>query len=449
MESNEPDGPGVSQAMRRRASVAGLVGGVIEYYDFNAYAFLAVVIAPQFFPADNSTASLLATLAVFGAGYLAKPLGGAFFGRLGDRRGRKDAMLLTVLMMGVATALMGLLPVYETAGLLSPALLVIVRLAQGFAAGGEVMGAATYLGEMAEDNRRGRMISRGSLGIGIGAALAPLVVGVVTLLVGADAMSAWGWRMPFLAAIPLFMCSLVLRMRLEDSAEFTVLVNSDRRQKTLVWRIFTEFRRPLLQSFVLATAAGIPPYFVIVYMNIYLSESLGVERQAVYWLSAFVLLFALPGYTLGGWAADRFGVARSVAGALLACGLIVYPAMLLMGVGGNIAVMALMYLVIAALSNVVTATIQPVLVNLFPTAVRYSGTSLGWNFAAVLVAGATPPLATLLSRATGSPAAAALLVVAAAVLGLAVLLTVRSHHTHHSEPVPGLDPGRTLDGRAK
>ena len=141
--------PGKSNTTARRAAIAGGVGTLIEYYDFAVYGFLAVVIAPLFFPSTSPGVSILATLAVFGVAYVARPLGGIFFGRLGDRRGRRSALVITVVCMGIACGILGLLPTHSSVGYLAPVLLVIIRLAQGFSAGGEIGGAATYIAESA------------------------------------------------------------------------------------------------------------------------------------------------------------------------------------------------------------------------------------------------------------------------------------------------------------
>lgn len=427
--SSDTRPPTPSRELRRRAGLAGFAGSVIEYYDFLVYAFLTVTIAPQFFPAQDPAVPTLTALAVYGAGFVARPLGGVFFGWLGDRRGRRDALLLTLLIMGFATALMGLVPVYATAGLLGPVLLVVTRIVQGFAAGGELIGAATYLGEVSEGRRRGFLISMGTLGSGVGAVLAPIVVGATTLAVGTEAMSAWGWRIPFLLAIPLLLVSLRLRLRLEDSAEFRQLAAKSQLERFPLGRVVREHKVPVFQVFVLNTAASVPAVLAVVYMNIYLTQVLGMSRQNVFWLSAIVLLLALPAFSLGGRAVDRFGIKRSVGTIFLACSVIIYPAVLLMGSVDNVVVVGLLYLAIAACNYALQASVYPAFVSLFPPAVRYSGSALGWNLGAILGAGVTPFVAGLLVDTTGIQSSPAFLVFVATTLGLVTIATMRSPRT--------------------
>ncbi|WP_413796951.1 MFS transporter [Streptomyces iranensis] len=429
-----------SRELRRRAGVAGFTGSMIEYYDFLVYAFLTVTMAPQFFPTQNPATSTLAALAVYGTGFVARPLGGVFFGWLGDRRGRRDALLLTVLIMGLATALMGLVPVYAAAGLLAPALLVVTRIVQGFAAGGELIGSATYLWEVSEGRKRGHLISIGTLGSGVGAVLAPITVGTTTLVVGTEAMSAWGWRIPFLLAIPLLLLSLRLRLRLEDSAEFRQLAAESRLERFPLRRVVQEHKVPLLQVFALNTAASVPAVLVVVYMNVYLTQVLHIAQQNVFWLSAVVLLLALPAFSLGGRAVDRFGSRRSVGTMFIACSLIIYPAILLMGLVHNIAVVGLLYLAAAACNYALQAAVYPSFVSLFPPAVRYSGSALGWNLGAVLGAGISPVVAGLLVTATGMDSAPAFLMFVATAIALITLATIKRPSTGEPAESPAPAP---------
>ena len=191
MSTAEAPAPANHQSARR-AGTAGMLGTMIEAYDFAIYTYLVVFTAPLFFPADNPS-----------TGFLARPLGGLFFGRLGDRRGRRFTLIATVVTMGTATFVIGLLPTYATIGVLAPVLLVFLRLLQGFSAGGELMGSATFVTEHGTKRNYGFLASITPLGNALGAALAPAVVGVVTLVIADDLMRDWGWRIPLLLSLPL------------------------------------------------------------------------------------------------------------------------------------------------------------------------------------------------------------------------------------------------------
>src|SRR5262245_17010897 len=219
----EPDAR--RRAIGRRAAAAGYFGTLVEYYDFTVYAFLVVIIGPLFFPAESAAGSVLSTLAVFAVGYVARPIGGILIGRLGDRRGRRGALLLTVFGMGLATFAMGLLPTFDQAGVLAPILLIVVRLLQGVSAGGEAIGAVTLAAESAWPGRRGLPRPLPPFGAGTGIALAPAVVGLVTALTSPEQLAAWGWRIPLLISLPMTLVCLWFRLRLEDSPEFRSLVD--------------------------------------------------------------------------------------------------------------------------------------------------------------------------------------------------------------------------------
>ncbi|TQC43151.1 MFS transporter [Rhodococcus sp. WS4] len=410
-------------ATQRRAARAGFVGSVIEYYDFLVYAFLATTIGPLFFPSANPTTSLLAILAAYGAGYLARPLGAVFFGWFGDRRGRKDALMLTVVGMGAATCLLGLIPTYAQAGVLGPILLVFARCVQGFSAGGELMGASTYVAESSQVSRRGFFISLSPMGGGAGAALAPVVVGVVSLLLPAEQMAAWGWRIPFLISLPLIVLALVMRARLEDTPEFQTMADRGRIVRFPLGKVLREHRSAVLRTTVLSITVNASAFLVTSYLNIYLIAEVGLPKSTVYWLSALVLLCALPGYLVGGWATDRFGTRRVAIACYASCLVLAYPVMAVMGAGGGFVVTALAYLVFAFVNNVSQAPTFATIVHAFPGRVRYTGTSVGFNVGGILIGGFGPYFAGLLTAGTGNPLSPAFIVIGAGILGIVVMAT--------------------------
>ena len=201
----------------RRAAVAGGVGTLIEYYDFSLYGYMAVIVAPLFFPNADPIISLLSALAVFGTAYLIRPLGGIVFGHIGDRYGRKKALVATLVCMGLASTAMGLLPTYAQLGVWATFLLVLVRVAQGFSAGGEVGGSATFISESAPAHLKARYGAFTPLGSTGGFALAAAVAGTVSGLTTDAQMESWGWRIPFLLAFPLTVFCLWARSRVDET----------------------------------------------------------------------------------------------------------------------------------------------------------------------------------------------------------------------------------------
>lgn len=201
----------------RRAMLAGSLGTLIEYYDFSVYGYLAVVIAPQFFPSEEPAAALLATLAVFATGLVVRPVGGVFFGWLGDRWGRRKALVSSVLCMGVASSATGLLPTYSQIGVTAAVLLLLCRLMQGISTGGESVGAYTYIYESAPPQRRAFLGAVTPIGSNLGFMFAAATAGVISALATKDQMADWGWRLPFLMAVPLTLFCLWARLRIEDT----------------------------------------------------------------------------------------------------------------------------------------------------------------------------------------------------------------------------------------
>ncbi|MDN5915999.1 MAG: MFS transporter, partial [Pseudonocardia sp.] len=316
-----------------RVAMAGLLGTFIEFYDYTLYAFLTVYLAPHFFPATSEVAGILATLGVFAVGYLARPLGALVLGRLGDRRGRRFALLVTITGMGVATTVMGLLPSYETIGVLAPILLVVTRLVQGFSAGGEVGGASTYVAESDGGRRRGRMQSFIPLGSGLGVALAPAVVGLTVALLGVETMADWGWRVPLLVSAVLAVLVLLYRTRIDDSDEFRALAAADAVRKSPVSTAVRRHWRMILAAAALNLVNTAILAVLVNYMNVYLLSTLEVPATTVFWLSAICLLIGVAGFPIGGWWVDRFGRRSTITVGYVGAIVLVFPLFFVMAGG--------------------------------------------------------------------------------------------------------------------
>src|SRR3712207_80113 len=209
--------------MIRRAIVGASVGNTVQWFDFATYSFLATTLAVVFFPPCNPSAALLSTVAVFAAAFFVRPLGGIVFGPLGDKIGRQRVLATVIILMSVSTFVIGLLPSYATIGIVAPILLVVARCLQGFSAGGEFGGASTFLAEYSPDDRRGFLVSWLEFSTLIGFILGSSLVLLLTTALSEGAMTAWGWRVPFLLAGPLGLVGIYIRLRLEDTPEFRAL----------------------------------------------------------------------------------------------------------------------------------------------------------------------------------------------------------------------------------
>src|SRR5439155_3209501 len=210
----------VGAAEERRVIIASSVGTVFEWYDFYLYAILTPFLSGLFFPPGNYTFQLLGAFGAYAAGFLVRPFGALFFGRIGDLVGRKYTFLVTITVMGLATVLVGFLPTYATIGVVAPSLLLLLRLAQGLALGGEYGGAATYVAEHAPDNRRGYATSWLQTTATLGFFMALVIIGICRSLMDAKVFADWGWRIPFMVSIPLLIMSIYIRLKLSESPVF-------------------------------------------------------------------------------------------------------------------------------------------------------------------------------------------------------------------------------------
>jgi len=407
--------PGISH---RRAIGASALGALFEWYDFFMYGSLAVLLGKLFFPPGDPTTGFLSSLATFGAGFVVRPFGALVFGRLGDLLGRKPTFLLTILIMGVSTLLVGLLPTYGQIGAAAPAMLVGLRLIQGLALGGEYGGAATVVAEHAPPQRRGFATSWIQITTPLGFLLSLAVILSVRLLVGEAAFTAWGWRVPFLASSLLLAVSLRLRLRLEESPAFSQLKRARRLSSTPLREAFgnRRNRRLLLLSLLGITAGqGVVSFTIHFYALFFLQHTLNVESVTAYLLVGSAMLIGTPLIIVFGALSDRIGAQPiMVTGmGLAAIGYLPLfraltwavnphhpqpfdPALL----NGPIAVALLTLMMIMA--AMVYGPITAQLVDLFPTEIRYTSISLPFHLGNGWFGGLLPLIAAFLVIKTGN-----------------------------------------------
>jgi MFS family permease len=405
--------PLADRATLRRVLVASSVGTLFEWYDFYLYGSLAVFFGAKFFPAENETARLLASLATFGAGFGVRPLGAIVFGHIGDLIGRKYTFLITMATMGLATALIGLLPTYETLGLGATALLVGLRLLQGLALGGEYGGAATYVAEHVPDNQRGYYTSFIQTTATLGFFLSLLVIGGTRLFFGEQEFSDWGWRIPFLLSFLLLAVSLYIRVKMKESPLFSRLKQAGKTSSNPIKDSFAnpENRRYVLLALFGATAGqGVVWYTGQFYALTFLTSTLKIGWQTSYMVMAVALFLTTPLFLYFGRLSDQIGRKRIMLGGCLLGALTYVPIYMGMKYFGNpggldpadpaqVNVVALVLLIAIQMVYVcmVYGPIAAFLVELFPTRIRYTSMSLPYHLGNGWFGGFLPLIATWLA----------------------------------------------------
>ena len=316
-----PEHP-ITTAAERRVIIASSVGTVFEWYDFYLYAILAPFFAGLFFPPGNQTAALLGAFGAYAAGFLVRPFGALVFGRVGDLVGRKYTFLVTIVVMGLSTVLVGVLPTYRSIGFAAPLILVLLRLAQGLALGGEYGGAATYVAEHAPDHRRGYATSWIQTTATLGMLFALVVIALTRVLQPAATFSAWGWRIAFWVSIPLLAISIYIRMRLQESPIFNRMKAQGKRSTAPITESFARYpnnKYVALALFGATAGQGVVWYTGQFYALFFIQIYLKLDYVATYALIGLSLVIGTPFFLLFGWLSDRIGRKKIIlAGCLLA-----------------------------------------------------------------------------------------------------------------------------------
>ncbi|MGO9116651.1 MAG: MFS transporter [Desulfomonilaceae bacterium] len=287
-----------------QAITASTVGNVLEWFDFALYGYLAPYIGPLFFPSHDPVASTIAAFAVFAIGYLARPLGALVLGRVGDRIGRRIMLVLSIIILGASSCAIGLLPTHESIGTLAPALLVLMRLAQGFSVGGEYTGSMAYASEVSPHGRRGLLSSLATTGTMMGILLSSMAVWLVRSLIGHDALAEWGWRIPFLLGLVVMIFGVVIRTRIPETLYDD---GSHGEGKMHAFAALQAHWRELVQAIGIVTGANVVLYLVFVFV-LHIAMEAGASH--IEEMNTIGLAVTIPGTVLGGWLSDRFGRKR-------------------------------------------------------------------------------------------------------------------------------------------
>jgi MFS transporter, MHS family, proline/betaine transporter len=416
--------PDADPAAVRKAVRGAAIGNTVEWYDFAIYSTLATYIADQFFPSGDETAALLSTFAVFAAAFFMRPLGGFFFGPLGDRIGRQRVLALVILLMSGSTFIIGLVPSYDSIGVAAPLLLLLLRCVQGFSAGGEYGSGACYLAEFAPDRHRGFVVSFLVWSVVVGFLLGSLTVTGLETVLPESAMSSYGWRIPFLIAGVLGVVGLYIRLRLGDTPEFETLRDKGEVASSPLREALTTSWRPILQIAGLVVIHNVGFYVVFTYLPTYFTKTLEFTKTNAFvsiTIASVVAIMLIPPL---GALSDRIGRKPLLIAGAVGFVVFAYPLFMLLNTGSLVAAIAA-HAGLAAIESVFVSASLAAGAELFATRVRSSGYSIGYNVSVALFGGTAPYVATWLVARTGNELAPAYYVIAAAIITLATVMTMR------------------------
>jgi MHS family proline/betaine transporter-like MFS transporter len=408
----------------RTAVIAGVIGNALEWYDFAVYGFFVPVISRLFFPTHTPIVSMLLTFSVFGVGFAMRPIGSILFGVYGDRHGRRKALSAVVILMAVATLAVGLLPTYDQVGVLAPLLLVLARLLQGLSSGGEWGGAAAYLVEFAPAGRRGFIGSWQQTSVGCGFLLGALSAALLSSALPQDALMSWGWRLPFLAGILLGGVGAFMRLQLDDTPKYVDLESHDKVATAPLREAFTTYRKQTLLAFGLTLHNAVAYYVVLVYMTTYLTTIVKMPRSTALWIGAVCLAIFVVVIPFMGRLSDRIGRRPMFIASCVGYLVLAYP-LFMMASSGSVVLAFLSELILVVLLAVYAGAGPALYAELFPTRVRYTALSVGYNIPVAIFGGFAPFIATGLINLTGSILSPAIYVMIASGVTLITMIWVR------------------------
>ena len=418
----------------RKVTIAASIGSAIEYFDLVIYGAMATILAGVFFPGSDDTARLLNTFAVFALAFLARPLGGLFWGPLGDRIGRKRTLGTIIIVMAAATAAIGLLPSYGKIGLLAPLALVVLRFLQGISAGGEMPGAATFVAEHSRDDRRAYQTSFLQWAVTTGQICALLVATLLMSVLPDEAMRSWGWRIPFLLALPIGVVGLYIRSRVEETPHFDHIEEAGAKTEHPLKALLGTARgwKMLGRSQFFNLPASIPAYLLLTFMPAYLVADVHLSKGQALLSVTVAVIAAMAMQPIAARSSDRYGRRAMLLVTCVAELVVAIPAFALIQQGGHV-LPSVGLVLIGVVHGVATGCQAAPTLESFPTKIRYTGYALSLGLSTALLAGPTPYVATWLISVTGSNYAPAWLIMVCAIPPILGAFIIRETH---NRPLP-------------
>lgn len=443
----------IDDAKLKKAITAAALGNAMEWFDFGVYGFVAYALGKVFFPDASPSVQMIAALATFSVPFLIRPLGGVFFGALGDRIGRQKVLSITIIIMAVSTFCIGLIPGYATIGIWAPILLLIIKMAQGFSVGGEYSGAAIFIAEYSPDRKRGFMGSWLDFGSIAGFVMGAGVVVLISSIIGQEKFLDWGWRIPFFIAAPLGIIGLYLRHALEETPAFQKHVESLEQDAKNVLNTppkvsFKEIAKtqwkPLLVCIGLVIVTNVTYYMLLTYMPSYLSYSLGYSEDHGVLIIIVVMIGMLFVQPIIGLVSDRIGRRPFVIAGSLGLLVLAIPCFKLIN-SDIVGLIFLGLLLLAVILNCFTGVMASTLPAIFPTHIRYSALAISFNIS-ILIAGLTPTITASLVEYSHNIMMPAYYLMLVAVVGLATGILMKETA---NKPLKGAVPAASDRQEAK
>jgi MFS transporter, MHS family, proline/betaine transporter len=402
----------------RKAIYAATIGNVMEWYDFGVFGFLAGSLALNFFPKDDPRTSLLNTFLIFGVGLVFRPLGGIIIGRMGDRRGRKPALVLTILMMAVGTVLIGILPTYSSIGVMAPILLLLARLLQGFSTGGEWGGATAFMAEWSIEGRRGLYTSFQQMSVAGGSLLGVGLAALLTSLIGSDAINDWGWRIPFLLGGLFGPIGLWLRREVDETPPFREAVaEGDKAEASTFGHAAQAFGFTILWTVAF--------YVFLTYMPTYTRTQLHLTAAQSLWASTASLLALVVLVPVMGALSDRIGRKKLLLASCALCFIIPIPAFYVLTQGYGFVSVVLIQILFSFAISLFSGPGPAAIAEIFPTRGRSTWMSSSYALAVAIFGGFAPFISQWLIEETGSKMAPTAYVMAAAAVSFITIAGLR------------------------
>jgi len=383
----------------KKILIAGMIGNVLEWYDFIVYGFLAGIIGKLFFPSDNATVELLKSFAAFAAGFLARPLGSIVFGYIGDKFGRKKSLMISILMMAISTTAIGLLPTYESIGILAPTLLVILKILQGLSVGGEYTTSVSFIVEHAPRSKRGFFGSIAILGAVVGILLGSASGAFITKVLPEPALYSWGWRILFFTGIILGFIGYYVRKNIDETPKFKELAKENKIEKSPITILIKNYYKEFIKTFSLSTFQAIGFYTIFVYLSQHFIRFLEFPKHIALTINTVSMIVLAVLIIFWGYISDKVGRKPIILFSTFLTTILAYPIFKFIS-SGDFYNALIGQVLFAIVTSGFMAVLPTTLVEIFPTKIRNTGYSIGYNLPFAIFGGTAPLISTALVHFT-------------------------------------------------